>query len=396
MITVLDNSHNKTMKPDSSRRPTVAILTNFPYDGRTFTGGVETATAGLFEGLQSYVEEFDFHIFTLCREISDHTVEMRDGMTYHFIAIPNGWFTRPHVIPNILNARSELKKLQADIVHCQDNMALAVASITAHQGRNVFTVHGIKSVESRVWEGPEYWSHQMDALLERWIRRRFDEIITISPYVDRFLPVGVKKHHITNPVRGMFFESPQSGTESQRILFVGALTRLKRPLDAIKAHEIVIRDFPGATLSLVGEDQDKEYEREMRQYVRDAHLTGVEFLGVRTQEEVAVLMRKSAMLVLTSIQENTPMVVAESMASGLPVVASNVGGIPAMINDGTDGLLFRCGDVQDLARSMADVLRSGDLRNSLSRQGRAKALATYSAEAVAAATVTVYRSMMEK
>lgn len=90
------------------------------------------------------------------------------------------------------------------------------------------------------------------------------------------------------------------------------------------------------------------------------------------------------------------MVVAESMASGLPVVASNVGGIPAMINDGTDGLLFRCGDVQDLARSMADVLRSGDLRNSLSRQGRAKALATYSAEAVAAATVTVYRSMMEK
>ncbi|MBX2991949.1 MAG: glycosyltransferase family 4 protein [Bacteroidetes bacterium] len=396
MIQVLESSCTTMMKSGQVRRPRVAILTNYPYDGKTFTGGVETATAGLFEGLQSYVEEFDFHIFTLCREISRHTVEARNGMTYHFLAIPNRWFTRPHVLPNILNARFELKKLQPDIVHCQDNMALAVASITSHQSRKVFTVHGIKSVESRVWEGPEYWSHQMDALLEKWIRKRFDEVIAISPYVDRFLPAGVKKHHITNPVRTKFFESPQSGVQLQRMLFVGALTRLKRPLDAIKAHEIVIRDFPDATLSLVGETQDKEYEREIRRYIRDAHITGVEFLGVRTQEDVAALMRESAMLVLTSVQENTPMVVAESMASGLPVIASKVGGIPDMINNGTDGLLFECGDVHSLARLMTDVLRSGDLRNSLSRNGRAKALATYSSEAVAAATVSVYRTMMRE
>jgi hypothetical protein len=189
------------------RMPKIAILTNYPYDGTTFTGGVETATAGLLEGLGNYVDEFEFHIFALSKDIHDHIVEVRNGMTFHFIAIPHKWYTRPHVIPNIYNARTQLKKLQPDIVHCQDNMALAIGAMSTQISKKLFTIHGIKSVESQVWEGPEYWSHQMDALLERWVRQHFDEVVTISPYVDRFLPVHVRKHHITNPVRNLFFES---------------------------------------------------------------------------------------------------------------------------------------------------------------------------------------------
>jgi hypothetical protein len=150
---------------DSSRR-IVAILTNYPYDGATFTGGVETATAGLLEGLQDYVDEFDFHIFALSRDIPGLAVEKRGGMMFHFVAIPNRWYVKPNVVPNIFNARAELKKLHPDLVHCQDNMALAIAAISTNPARKVFTIHGIKSVESHVWEGPEsgvikwmlYWS----------------------------------------------------------------------------------------------------------------------------------------------------------------------------------------------------------------------------------------------
>ena len=377
-----------------SRRPMIAILTNYPYDGKTFTGGVETATAGLIEGLRAYADEFDFRILTLCRGISRHTVEMRDGISFHFLGIPDRWFTRPHVIPNVVNTHSELKKLQPDLVHCQDNMALAVAAIIAHQGKKVFTVHGIKSVESNVWEGPEYWSHQMDALLERWVRKRFDEVIMISPYVGRFLPDAVKKHCITNPVRSMFFQLPQPGIDSRRILFVGVLTRLKRPLDAIKAFEAVGRAFPDATLSIVGESQDRDYEREINQYIHETRLDGVEFMGVRSQEEIVALMRDSGVLVLPSVQENTPMVIAEAMASGLPVIASRVGGVPLMVNEGKDGLLFDSGDVESLARLIMEILSRPELRTSLSRNGREKALSLYSSDAVAAATANVYRSIL--
>lgn len=381
-------------KRGAPARPTIALLTNYPYDSEIFTGGVETATAGLLEGLVQYSDEFDFHIISLSREIVEHKVEQRCGMTFHFIAIPNRWYRKPNVISNAFNARAVLNTVKADLVHCQDNMALAVGALMTKPVRKLFTVHGIKAIEARVWEGPEYWSNQMDALLERWVRRRFDEVITISPYVDRFLPIHVKKHHITNPVRKIFFESPQCGGGTHRVLFVGALTRLKRPLDVIKAFELVKKEFADASLSIVGQPEDVQYKNELKRYVADAGLEGVEFRGACTQKEVASLMRVSSALVLASVQENTPMVIAEAMASGLPVIASRVGGVSMMVNDGVDGLLFECGSVRQIAGHILRLFGDGVLRNQLSSKGRGKAVAAFYADAVAASTVTVYKSIL--
>ncbi len=378
----------------SAYKPKVAILTNYPYDGTTFSGGVETATAGLLEGLREYRGEFDFHIFALSGECRRHTTEEREGMTFHFIAIPDTWYGRPHIIPNILNARTQLKKLQPDLVHCQDNMALAIGAMSAQPSRKLFTVHGIKSVESSVWEGPEYWSHQMDAQLERWVRRQFDEVVTISPYVDRFLPLHVRKHHIANPVRGLFFENPQAGIDAQRVLFVGVLTRLKRPLDVIQAFGRLKERYPAAALSIVGEAEDEIYAAEMKEHINRTGVSGIQFLGARTQPEVAALMRESTVLVLASVQENSPMVIAEAMASGLPVIASRVGGVPMMMTDEVDGLMFECGNIDQLTEYMNRVFKENNFRKNLSRNGRDRALRTYSSSAVAAATVHVYRTML--
>jgi glycosyltransferase involved in cell wall biosynthesis len=376
-------------------RPSIALMTNYPYDGVSVSGGVETATIGLLEGLRAYVDEFDFHVIALAREIDAHRVERRDGMTYHFLAIPSSPLATPHVVPNIINARRCLKNLNPDLVHCQDNMALAIGAMTAKPARKIFTVHGIKAVESRVWEGPEYWSHQMDAMLERWVRKHFDEVITISPYVDSFLPMQVKKHHIANPVRRLFFEQPQTGAgDARRLLFVGALTRLKRPMDIVRALEIVQRRIPDVRLTVVGAADDGEYVNEMKQFIAERDIRSVAFLGSKTQHEVAALMRESAALVLPSVQENTPMAIAEAMASGLPVIASSVGGIPFMVAHDVDGLLFECGNVGELARNIINVMEDRTLRLRLSRSGREKADRRFSSEAVAAATVAVYRTML--
>jgi glycosyltransferase involved in cell wall biosynthesis len=234
----------------------------------------------------------------------------------------------------------------------------------------------------------------MDAVLERLVRQRFNEVIAISPYVDKFLPSHVRKHHITNPVRELFFEAPQSGVYTQRLLFVGALTRLKRPLDLLQAFAIVQQQYPEATLSIVGKAEDAQYAEELRGFTTSKHVKGVEFLGARNQAEVAALMRTSTALVLPSVQENTPMVIAESMASGLPVIASNVGGVSMMVTHGVDGLLYECGNVQELVNSILRLFTSDALRRELSMNGKQKAQAVYSADAVASATVQVYRAML--
>ena len=88
------------------------------------------------------------------------------------------------------------------------------------------------------------------------------------------------------------------------------------------------------------------------------------------------------------------MVIAEAMASGLPVIASRVGGVPAMVRDGVDGLLFDCGNINQLADHINKVFDDDTLRGTLSRNGREKACAAYSVDAVARATVDVYRKML--
>jgi glycosyltransferase involved in cell wall biosynthesis len=377
------------------RRPKVAILTNYPYDGKGFTGGVETASAGLLEGLLQYTAEFDFHVIAMSRVVERSITEERNGITFHFLAIPSQWYARPHLFPNIINARAKVRELRPDLVHCQDNMALSIGAVTARPERKVFTVHGIKSVESQVWQGPQYWNRQMDALLERWVRKQFDEVIAISPYVDSFLPLHVRKHHITNPVRNLFFERPQVGVGvPRRILFVGVVRRVKRPADLVRAFAEVKKQVPGVSLSISGVLEDAEYVKEMEATIAQHNITDVEFLGSRSPEEVAALMRDSSVLVLPSAWENTPMVIAEAMASGLPVIASNVHGVPYMVNDRVDGLLFECGNIGALAKSIVEVLGDEELRKRLSHNGREKACAKFSSNAVAAATVQTYREIL--
>lgn len=374
-------------------RTVVAILTNYPLREGQFSAGVETAAAGLLEGLREFVEEFDFHVFALTKASATPLVKVRDEVTFHFIPVPMQWYARPRLIPNIIRARQELSRLKPDIIHCQDNMALAMSALLTPHPRKVFTVHGIKHLESEVWEGPEYWSLKMDALLERLVRSHFSRVVTISPFVDQFLPAKVTKHHISNCIQDLFFKNPQRGEHQGRFLFVGSLTRLKRPHDIIEAISL-LDDHQKVRLSIIGPVEDRKYLNEMERRCVDQNLEGVEFLGLRSQQEVAAYMRSSTALILPSAHENSPMVIAEAMASGLPVVASRVGGVPYMIEDGVDGLMFDCSDTNQLAALLDRLLKDTALRSSLSLAGRTKAEKDFTSEAVANATVEMYRHIL--
>jgi glycosyltransferase involved in cell wall biosynthesis len=92
-------------------------------------------------------------------------------------------------------------------------------------------------------------------------------------------------------------------------------------------------------------------------------------------EPVLSRMRGADLLVLPSLSEGTPHVLVEARASGLPVIATAVGGIPTAVTDGVDGILVPPKDAQALADAMARVMTDGDLRRSLIRHGYVSARA---------------------
>jgi glycosyltransferase involved in cell wall biosynthesis len=129
--------------------------------------------------------------------------------------------------------------------------------------------------------------------------------------------------------------------------FIGRLEPRKAPLDFVRAAPAIAAGAPGARIVLVGEDLyglDPSYADEVERAAREA---GVERYG--WVDNAPGLMRHLDVLVLPSRQEPFGTVLSEAMAVGTPVVATRVGGLPEVVEDGVTGRLVGPGDPAALA-----------------------------------------------
>ena len=143
----------------------------------------------------------------------------------------------------------------------------------------------------------------------------------------------------------------------------GPLLGLAGRLTAQKAVEVAfaaLAETPGVTLAIRGDGPERE------SLERRAHAMGldgrVRFLGAGSRSEVLSLFRASDAALLSSSWENFPHTVVEALAVGTPVVATTVGGIPEVVDDGVNGLLVPAGDHAALAAAITRVMEDDALR----------------------------------
>ncbi len=171
-----------------------------------------------------------------------------------------------------------------------------------------------------------------------------------------------------------------------RIISVGRL----RPE---KAHEVLLAAvaqlraaWPDVTLRLVG---DGARESVLRQFAADHGLADrVEFLGQR--EDVAALLRDADVFVLPSRIEASPNAALEAMAAGLPVVATDVGGIPEVVTTGLTGILVPPDDAGALAKAVAQLFADPSHAERLAGAGRRHVESEYSFDRMVAAFQALY------
>lgn len=107
----------------------------------------------------------------------------------------------------------------------------------------------------------------------------------------------------------------------------------------------------------------------------------IEWLGPRPRPDVLDLMREASFLVVPSVwYEGLPMIVTEAFAVGLPVVMSDIGGLPELVEDGRTGLVFRSGDADDLSSRIEWALGDSARLRSMRVEARAEFAAKYTAE----------------
>jgi glycosyltransferase involved in cell wall biosynthesis len=148
------------------------------------------------------------------------------------------------------------------------------------------------------------------------------------------------------------------------------------------------------SLRLAGSEGDTTYVEMLRKTIDAQGLRDrVHFLGLLDHERLLAEFKEAAMLVLPSYQETAPMVVQQAMAAKVPVVATNVCGIPDQLENGRCGLLFEPGDVETMSRHISFMLSAKKQRDEMVQAAFAKARAEFDVEIVATATVDFYEEV---
>ena len=144
-------------------------------------------------------------------------------------------------------------------------------------------------------------------------------------------------------------------------------------------------------LVLVGEGPNaRAIETEIERLQLQPH---VRLLGLR--HDVPKMLAAADLFLLTSISEGIPLTVIEAMAAGLPVVSTNVGGVPEIVVEGQTGLLAPSGDAAGLAAAVSRLAGDAALRKQMGEAGRQRAAEVFSADKMHAAYDRLYAEMLD-
>lgn len=297
----------------------------------------------------------------------------------------------------IRRMRSLIQKVRPDVIHTHQMGALFYVALSLGRGADPLVVH------------TEHGRHYPGRLRARVLARLAGAFASRFYCVSTDIATSVISHRIVAPekvrvvyngVETVRFFRQDDRNELRRRLrlpagvpMIGTIGRL----DGIKRQDRLIRAFaalkqrvPSAHLLVVG---DGPLMGELRAHVERLGLAESTSL-VGYQAEPECYLRAMDLFALTSQSEGMPLVILEAWASGVPVVASRVGGVPEMIEQGVTGLLFEPGDDGGLVSALERLLTDPAEAARLAEAGRAIVRARYDVRVVALTYHDDYRALL--
>jgi glycosyltransferase involved in cell wall biosynthesis len=225
---------------------------------------------------------------------------------------------------------------------------------------------------------PLQLAHRVLAPLTRWIWRRADRVVAVCDSLGQLaLQTAPKLSYtvVSNGVDLALFHPGEAAPRASgrlRCLAVARLIERKGLGDLIRALALLERDR--FELEIVGGGPDERVLRDLAAQLGVAQ--EVHFLGPLDRSQVAQRYRAADLFTLPSSAEAFGNVFAEALASGLPIVGSSIGGIPDLVEHGTNGFLVKPGDLDGLAGAIRYLADDPELRGEMARRNRAKAEAS--------------------
>lgn len=255
----------------------------------------------------------------------------------------------------------------------------------------IFTIH-----DFRPHPGDQL-SRKTPFWVEMFARRRADELIVHTQHVRglvvRELHVDVERISVIPHIQ--IGEKPSSSAhheEERLILFFGRIWEYKGLEYLIQAEPLITARLPDVRILIAGQGED--FSRYTRMMVHpDRFIIHNEYIS---EERAAEYFRRASVVVLPYIEASQSGVIPMAYSAGKPVVATTVGGLPEMVDDGSTGYLVSPRDAVQLAEVLTRLLLDKPLRRQMGANGKRKIEAECSPTLIAEKTMDVYRRAIER
>ena len=326
---------------------------------------------------------------------------------------------KERIIQELLFGRSVIKYMDKegfDIVHA--NTAWVGFTLAMHRGivrlRSqglVYACHNPLWPEDKVHTGEKivrfvesYAMKSADIViaLNKTMYKVLAEKVRISPGKMVIVPNGVDTEFFRPRLKDEQILSKYELEEQSYILFVGRVSPEKGVHVLLQAFKQIANNIPKSfKLVIVGpltgafnSAQQSSYAEAMMKYAKEKLGERVFFTGAIDKNSLRILYSNAYCLVLPSFAEAFGMVLVEAMASGTPPIGSTAGGIPDIIINGVNGLLFRKGDWKDLANKLQMLIQDKSFRDKLAHNARKFAEKNFSWNIVAEKIREIYNSIV--
>jgi glycosyltransferase involved in cell wall biosynthesis len=354
-------------------------------------GGVEEHTGNLIRYL-SNIEQLDLQVF-----IFPNPYTIRQRRIHYLNRLTGKRLLYPLIgILDVIRLKKIIKRSMPDIVHFQGTSPLfCIAALLIQRKYSVIiTMHGILMRETRYRSEGNLILGILSRYIERYTVIKLEHLIVVAPQIKNIINIRKNRTYVVpNGVDLNEIEkvAPAIIEKEHLIMFIGSLVELKGVHILIEALRVAKLSIPDIHLLVAGSGPQ---EMRLKEMVLASGLNdNVSFLGYLTGEAKFSHIKAAMFLIVPSLWESLPIVVLEGMACSKAIVASNVGGIPYLIENRINGYLVEPGDVQDLAQKIILLLENDEVLVSMGKASLEK-VREFTWENIARETFEVYSTII--
>jgi glycosyltransferase involved in cell wall biosynthesis len=372
-------------------------------------GGPAIHVANLAAGLQTRGYQTTLVAGSLARG-EDSMAFLAERLGVSVVSVPEiqREVSAVHDVRSAFKLASLIRTERPHVLHTHTAKAGAIARAAARLAGDARPPVVVHTFHGHVLKG--YFGPARTAFfrrVEQTLARTADALVAVSPEVrDELVELGVAPREKFAVIRlGIPLEerlADASEDSDYRRLYgiprgafvvgwVGRMTGVKDTGAVLEIVRAARAQGVDAVLCMVGDGPDRERLEQL------AHELGIArscyFVGY--QEDVAGYYRLFDAFLLTSVNEGTPVSAIEALASGTPVVANRVGGVPDVVRDGVDGFLVETGAGEAAAGRIAELAADARLRARMGKTGRERVLERYAVTRLVDDVDRLYRALLE-